>query len=223
MAEAVSGSFSPTPGTSTLTKLKKEVASFILAPSDTDALEVAEMGVKEAIRKVNGRNWKFMRTTDDISTVASTRTYSLQASFLAPEHCELLNSSSNPNGMLHWLAPKEFNRTFRERSSTGSPSHYTVQNARDTGVIELSRPPSSGFVTSYPTLRLRYYAAVAFPTDAAVLDVPVWLEPAVSWWAKMYIASVYDERKVGIASRFFSDCWRDAVAHDLASQVEDYS
>lgn len=223
MAEAVSGSYAQSPGTSTLSQLKSEVCRYVKAPNDTDALAVAHDGIKEAIRRINMRSWQWMLTSDDITLTAGTADYTMQSTFKAPRSAELLDSSDRTVGFLSYEDPKNFDLLHPDRDTSSWSTHYTIRNIKETGQVTLAPTPDASFVSSYPTVRFRYYKFVSLPSaEDDRIGVPVWIEPVVSWWAKMYVAIMYQPELAQFAKNIFYETWQAAVAEDREQEATDF-
>lgn len=220
----VVGGWSPTPATRARSTLTTEVARYVLLPSDTTALSVAADGINDAIRKYNTTLWQSSLTYQDITLVASDATYSLSAPFNAPRAAELLDASGNATSVLSWYNPKSFGLYYPDRQGDGSPDAYTCFNADADGILDLNVPPSSTFITEYPTLRLRYYAKVAYLTaDGHYFDGPSEVESFLCWHARAYVASIFDPPKVPYAEQKAAEFWNLLKRREVVEQLRDWS
>lgn len=194
-----------------------------MAPNNSEALSVAVDGIVDSIRKLNTSIWQFNLTYQDITLAAGTKEYTLAAAFRAPRHCELLNASNVPVSRLHWQDPKTFNIGFEDRSASGDPNYYTVFNIHDTGYLDFDCPPTSGFVGSYPTARIRYYASLQYLTnDSDTIGGPSELEGYIVWHAKGYISSIYDPGKTQYAEIKANEMWGLLKRQNVKNQLTDW-
>jgi len=225
MGIGLPSSHAPTPGTRSLAALSLDVMRYVLSPDDPEAKTIAKDGINDAIREMNMRTWNWALTTQDITLVASDDTYSLANAFKTPRTANLLDSSGNRLAMLEYLDTQTFQKYLTTKStSTGNPYAYTVRNAHEDGILTLSIKPDSGFVTTYPTLRLHYFKRIGTLTnDSDELDAPSEVENFVLWHAKSYIASVFDPKKVGYAERKAAVAWQMLVSDDNETQFADWS
>ena len=216
---------SPTPATMTRSAMVSEVTNYVLLPEDGEAQARAVEGLNDAIRYLNMRNWNWSLTRHDITLVADTAEYGLAASFKGPRAAELLDSSSNAKDRLGWFLPRTFIDAYHDRSTSGTPDGYTVFDEQARGKVTLSCPCSSGFVSSYPTLRLWYFARLAYLTtdgDQAI-EAPSEVCGFILWHAKMLIASIYDKTSLGMAKQMRDEVWRMLVRDDVAGQLGDWA
>jgi hypothetical protein len=221
----VVGSSSPTPAVRAFSDLKNEVARYVKAPNDTDALAAAGSCINNAIRRLNTRAWQWSLTYQDITLAASDASYSLAAAFKAPRHAELLDSSGNAKMRLDWALPKNFLEQFEDRSTNGDPHAYTVLNFQDAGELLLSAPPSSSFVSAYPTLRLWYFPRLqVLAGDSDVMDeCPSEVELFVTWYAKAEMAATYDPGLASYAAGEWRSAWQALVRDDVVFGTTDWS
>lgn len=219
----VSGSWSPTPATRQRSTLVAEVLRYVMLPNDTDAQSVAADAINDAIRKYNLQHWHSSLTYQDISLSADTANYDLSAPFKSPRHAELLNSSGEPERYLNWYDSKTFGLAFPRATASGTPVAYTCYNSESDGKLTLSVPPTSDFVTSYPTLRLRYYAKIAYLSNSSdTFDGPSEVESFLCWHARMYLASIYDQSKVPFAKSQADEFWGMCIRSDAENQETDW-
>lgn len=220
----VTGGSSQTPAPRAFSTLKTDVARYVLLPNDTDALTVAADAINDAIHRLNTEIWQWNMTYQDISLSADTAEYSLSAAFKAPRHAHFLDVSGNYRASLDYWGPKSFDLEFPSITASGDPQGYTVYNHLDTGNITLTPAPSSAFVASYPTLRMRYYARTQKLANAAdVLAVPAEVEPFILWQAKAYMAATYDPSKIGYAQGQAEQLFRALKRDNVKSQTTDWN
>lgn len=217
-------SFQQTPATRSFSRLQKEVAFYVAAPDDPEALELAGLGINDAVRQLNMRNWTWALDYDDLYTVAGTGDYPLSSGFRAPRHMELLDTNGLPSSSLAWYDPKTFMSKFASRTDTGDPCAYTVVNAADLGSFTLNCAPSAAWVDKYPVCRLRYYRRMEFlvlPTDT--ITAPSDVESFVTWHAKMTVAASMSPDRVGLAESQARRAWQMLLRDEMESQVSDWS
>lgn len=224
MPVVVSGSASPTPAAVSYSTLKTKVARYVLESNATTALSVAGDCIRDAVMELNTRRWKWAIVYQDVTLVAGTAAYDLAAPFKAPRKAELINSNSKAVGYLKYMDPFTFLREFPDRTNSGDPYQYTVDNAHEYGQVILSCSPSAAFVASYPTLRLWFYRRVQVQSgDSDVLDIPAEVESFVEWRAKETIASLYDQSKVGYANQRANLMWTKLVRDDVTTELGDWN
>jgi hypothetical protein len=214
-----------TPSPRSAAKLQKEVAFYVGAPDDPESLELALLGINDAIRgHLNTRNWSWALDYDDLSLTAGTADYQLSSAFRAPRAMELLDSDSTPNGRLDWYDPKTFWTVFPDAGSNGTPSAYTVVNASDLGTFSMNYLPDAAFVALHPTARIRFFRrmeALVLPTDA--LAAPSDVESFVVWHAKMAVAASMSPDRVSLARSERDKAWKLLLYSEMESQVSDWS
>lgn len=203
------GGWSPSPGTRSFATLKTVVARYVLMPDDEEGLAVAGDGINDAIRELNLERWYWALVSQDLTLAADDSDYTLNTAFSMPRAAELLDSSSNPVRRMAFMDWKTFTMSYPKRDTSGSPEVYTIRNVHDDGLVQLSAPPSSSFVSSYPTLRVHYYKRIAILSgNADEIDVPSEVELYVTWSAKRYIAAIFDQNKLALADTMASRAWK---------------
>lgn len=214
MAEAVA-SPTLTPSPVALSTAKKRVVSYWGAVNDTDALSVAEDGIKEAIDELNIRVWNVLRTYHDITLDNTNASYAIPANYHDTRDAHFLNSSGEAALNMSMLSPEEFELRFSDRTSAGRPFAFTVFNHVDSLTLELSAVPSSGFTSQYPTLRHRYFKNIQAPTgDDQNLAMPSVFMLFVLWRAREYGAAIYDPRKATFARSKADGFWQRLMMDD---------
>jgi hypothetical protein len=164
-----------------------------------------------------------MLVFQDITLVADTSDYDLASVFGAPRKAELLNTASKAATTIGYMYPKTFSLEYYDRTTSGSPDVYTVENGDEYGQVRLSVPPNGGFVGNYPTLRLWYYQKVV-PCGGSTtsLDVPFEVAEWIAWQAKAYMAAHYDLEKVSIAQSIAEQHWISLIRQNTRNQLTDW-
>ena len=224
MGVVVTGSASPTPGTSTFATLKSRVARYVLSPDSSDVTAIAADAIRDAVNEINTRRWNWNLVYQDVVLVADDADYDLATPFKGPFKAELLDSNNKCLGYLGWMDNHQFLREYSQRDTSGDPYHYTVENPHEYGQVVLSAPPSSSFVASYPTLRLWFYRRVQPQVyDSDLLDIPSEVESYIEWQAKAYLASEYDPSKLSYAQSRADRLWAKLQRDDVTNDLGDWS
>ena len=136
-----------------------------------------------AVRFYNATIWKFTRTSQDITLVASTSEYTLDGSFRAPLRAQYVDASGNTREPLFWINPEERLTFIQEGPNSGpAPKRYTIYNQHELGVVRLVG--NLGATSTYPTLRVSYFHRIALASGATDrLGVPQDVDEAVFRWA----------------------------------------
>ena len=224
MAVVVSGSFSPSPAARACSDLKADVASYVNATNSSRALAKAEDCIRAAVARLNTRKWAWSLVYQDITLVADDADYDLAAPFNYPRKAELLNASGKALAYLSYRDPQTFTRENSDRTTSGTPMAYTIDNPHEYGQIVLDVAPGSGFVTTYPTLRLWYFQKVA-PCGGSTtsLDVPFEVAEWVAWQAKSLMAGHHDPQKVSMARSEAGAMWSDLLRQQVNYETSDWS
>lgn len=220
MPENSSSVFTQSPASTAFSTLYTRALNYVLGTSDTNQVTVAKEGINEGILRLNTVDWWWSRIALDVTLVAGTQEYALGTTFRKPRACETLNTAGEVNGQLGWVDPKEFEAVYYDRSTTGSPSAYTIFNEFVNGMVTLSCPPSSGFIAVYPKLRLRYYRRTAVLSgDSDLLAAPTEVEPFLTWLARATLAAHWAPEKVAFAETRAEKLWsllrRENTTHEL--------
>lgn len=150
-----------TPATRDWSQLRTDILNAVGLPGSTNAQARALAAQKRAVDRLNNRTWRMLATAGtDITLVADTGTYDLDASFIGIRRLSLLDSNGKVKGRLGYRAWEQFEDMWPDRSQSGDPREYTVYNTAANFQVELSCPPSSAFVANFPSLRPRIFAAV---------------------------------------------------------------
>lgn len=210
--------FAPSPAARTLSDLRAEISRYVLMPQDNEALDVASSGIKSACAKINRYVWKWAITYDDITFVAGTKEYNLDATIKEPRRLVLRDASSNDIDRLGYLEFQSFLNEYLGATTNSDPCVYSVSNLHSFGTLVLDCAPSSSWVSKYPTGRLWYYKRIEPPSDPSdVVDVPQEVEDFILWHAKGFIASMCDKSKVDVAMRMATDAFRELRADNMTS------
>src|SRR3990172_4815255 len=215
MPEATTGTFTQAPAAIAFSTLYARVQNYVLAPSDTDVATIAKEGINEAISRLNTRRWNWARHHADITLVAGTQEYALSATFKGPRAAELLDSTGEVVSRLEFLDPKELDYLYPDRHSQGYPSHYTIFNEFANGMLTLSATPSSGFVTQYPKVRVRFFRRIPYlSADADLFYGPTEAETYLVWYARANVAAHWALDKIGFAEKRAEELWTLLVRDD---------
>jgi len=184
----------------TVAMLQKQIAGYVLQPTDDEVLECALAGIRRGIDRLNMVNWSWAITYDDIYFDATLGDYPLQKWFKAPLNFELFDSSNQRAGRFEYKPWKTFLLEHAMATSMSSPPVYSAPNVFSQGTISLEAAPSADFVLKYPNGRIWYYKYIQYPTGpGSVIDAP---SPATSYlyeWACAHTANNYAQSKVGAA------------------------
>lgn len=208
MGIAVDSTPSVSPAAMDKASIRRDILRFVMGGDDPELLGYANDAIRDALNSLNMRNWWWALKTQSITLDNTNTEYDLNSNFKAPIKGELLDSSSDRNGMLNWLDPRRFLDALNDLTSTANgPRYYTVFSPHANGKVTLDRVPSSNFTDNHSTLRLRYYSRLALVSDGDVLDAPSEVESFVTWFGKQSIAlSTGDLRKAREAEKM----WRRA-------------
>lgn len=209
--EGGTGTFSPTPAGVSFVTLYTQVSNYVGGPSDAEVVAISKEGVWDGIRRMNAHRWHWSRIKQDVTFTASQQEYSLGASYKEIRALELLDANAKVNGGLRFVDPKSWDEFLPQRiNSPGTPIAATIFNEYDNGLITLDKSPSTGFLTTFPTLRLRFWRQIPLPTgDNSLAEIPSFVEPFVKWHGRMVVAAHWDPTKVSFAERQADKHWMD--------------
>lgn len=215
MAEVVGG-WSPSPGHRTFSQAKDEIERYVGMPDDSRVEQIAEDGIREAIRKVNMADWNWTLATHDVTLLSTSGVYTGPSDFRKEHNTVFLDTNDKPVAKISFLEPKSFQTTqARDLALSLGTYRYTIFNTRTDGQITLDFTPDATFVASRPTMRLLYYKYIPYPTsDSEVLCVPSEAESYVLWFAKAYAASIVAPDKYSLARQESEDSWKKMVKED---------
>lgn len=183
---------STAPQSAQLSTLQRQVIMYILAPDDPDALEAAKEGLNDAIDTLNERKWYWGVTYQDITLVADDDDYPLEPTY-KQAYAAILRDSTGRRTRLVYADPKNFWEKYPTVTNSGTPCGYTVINANDILELQLSRPPTSSFVSRYTTLRFFHYQRIEkFANEGDTIAVPPEVMGYLKWYAKKVVAATFD-------------------------------
>ena len=181
-----------TPPTESVAMLKKQIAGYVLMPTDPEVLETAEAGIRRAIDRLNTRTWGWSLTYDDIDFLADTPDYGLSSQFKSPRHLELWNSDGRCVGSLGFKEWKTFLMEHQNRVGSSQPCIYSCSNVHDVGLMSLDVYPTAEWVATYPAARIWYFRRTAYPgSDGAPVNVPSEVAAFIQSEAEGYTADRY--------------------------------
>lgn len=184
------------------------------------ALSVARDGLDDAVRKLNQFNWKWSRPLQDIPLAEDVSEYALAAALKAPWRSELLDADGKAWRGFQWIAPDAFEDIYDDRRLSGNPCHFTILQRGEDGMATLNRAPTSSFVSSYPTWRLRYYARIPLLTEpGSRLPSPDCELYAIAW-AQKYVADIFDPFRAKGAKDRADEALREMLAMQERDELE---
>jgi hypothetical protein len=218
MPEGTSATFTFNPANTAFSVLYGRALNYVHMPTGaTEAVAVAKEGINDAIAQINTRDWNSLREMLDITLVAGTREYALDARFRNPISFELINSTGNPGGGLAFYPWKTFNIRYPDRRATsGSPEAVSIYSLVTNGYLTLNVEPTAAFVATYAKIRTRFYARLpVLSADADTLGTinsvaigaPPEFEIFLVWYARALLAAIYRPEGVPYAERRWKDLW----------------
>jgi len=120
---------------------------------------------------------------------------------------------------------KSFEESYQSEGTTGSPCAYFVPNFTDTGLFHLDVAPTSAWVASYPTVRLRYYARVPYLANASdTLPIPSAVEQYLIWEARLAccLSTDPDGNRMAMARSKAEKIWQELVKLDRENDFNDW-
>jgi hypothetical protein len=161
-----------------------EGASYVLAPSDPEALAIAGSGLNSAVNKLNGFNWSCMIASSGITFVAGQTDYTIPSGVRSPRALRI------PSDSRIGFVPREvFNAELPEYQATGDPKKYTYINTFGAQKIRLSNAPSQAWVTAHPTATFEYYARIPnLSGNSETLSVPPEFEEVCMNYVRQFCA-----------------------------------
>lgn len=195
----------------TFRQLQKDVARYVQGDdSDTELLGIAGSGINAGIDQLNMYDWCSETTTSGFGFVADQRDYNAPTDAIAFTELSLLGSDGNIRGRLRYRLPEVFERLHNPAYGdipNGFPTEYTIYGERSTQpTMRLSATPTSSFVATNPSGEYRYSQEIAQLSGVSeTMSVSREMEQAVTWFAKSYVAAVYDPDKVQYAEARYQD------------------
>ena len=165
-----------------------EGATYVLAPSDPEALAIAGSGLNAAVNKLNGFNWSCMIQSSGITFVAGQTDYTIPSGVRAPRALRIEGDSR-----IGFLDRETFNTELPEYQATGDPKRYTYINTFGAQKIRLSNAPSAAWVTSHATATFEYYARIPnLSGNTETLSVPPEFEEVIMDFVRLFSAQRND-------------------------------
>jgi hypothetical protein len=122
------------------------------------------------------------------------------------------------------MDPKTFDE-YAQYGGSGTPRLYTVYNFGDNPVLSFDVPVAAGTITSYASLRLRYFARVPPLSNASdTLPIPSEAEGFIVWKARkvLCLSTDPDGNRMAAASREADIAWQMLVNKDNSNNFNDW-
>src|SRR5574339_231440 len=162
MPVVVTGGGTYSPGAMQANELIRAVLDYVQGTDDSHLRDVAKRELNLAIDEINTHNWRRLIVRQDITTVAGTAEYDLDATFKEPVRAALYDGSDIRIRLsyMDWatfLAELDFR--------TGSSPIETYSIDHENRLLVLSSTPDASYVAQYDTLKLWYYKRLVYLTD----------------------------------------------------------
>ncbi len=206
--------WSPTPAIDNLATLSKQIAGYAGMPDDTEALETAAAGLRRAVDRLNTRKWNWSLNYEDVIFIADQGEYDLPSQMKAPRKLVLIDTDGLEVGILNYLPWPEFVDRLVGCATT-DPTHYSMSNTHEFGLVTLNGTPTADWIAKYPSCRIWYYRRLGYAVDPEdVLECPSEVALFVQAWAEGFTADRYAQQKAGPAYQRAMDAWREIVKDD---------
>lgn len=210
----------PTPRPEAVSALQKSIAGYVLMPADDEVLDAAMMGIRRAIDRLNLTTWNWAITSQAITFVAGTQTYSLERPFKRPRNFHLLDTNGLRTGRLSYLPWDEL---LKETDETRDClEYYSIPNDREDGLLTLVSSPTASFVSQYPSGVLTYYRRVPYPSVDTTMDVPSEATGYIQASAEYFVANRYDPNKVRDAKERSEVLFHEMMVDDRHGRKTDW-
>ena len=172
--------------------------------------------LNQAIKELNGRSplWSFLRTTQSITLVDGTATYTLNSNFNKESKAVLIDTDTNEFGPLLYYDWEAFQSFARKQHRTGRPEIYTFKSAFADEAVEFYPVPDAGAATDF-TVDLTYYKRLGACADNATqIAAPAETEPWLVTRAQAIMAQIKDPTRFVPFQADASRLWKALVAYD---------
>ncbi len=184
----------------TIQMLQKQIAGYVLMPTEPEVLESALAGMRRAVDHLNTHNWNSAVTYDDISFLAGQTDYDLNSQFKAPLNFEIWDSSERSVGRLEYKPWKTFLLEHSALTLESGPNVYSCSNPSEFGSLSLNAEPSADWVVKQPTGRIWYFRNFSLPVSSErPLDVAGSMTAYVQAFAEGYVAERHATGKANSA------------------------
>lgn len=155
------------PTSMTLGEAKARVARVVSGSSSPDMLQVAEEAIQDALRRwARYHNWSYLNVQHpDITVVAGTADYTLDANFQSPLSVRLTGAARR---LLYHIDQRFYDRSRWDQTASELPRFYSLFLLGQERKIRIIPTPIAGDVLS-----IRYHRTFVIPTgDDGLLDAP---------------------------------------------------
>lgn len=197
-----------TPGARLVSDMQTDICRYVQMPEDTEVLEIAFEGLRDAAARINRYNWRFLLNFQEITFAAGTNEYELEEPFREPRHLALLDASGTEVERLPFM-PWKTMVLDRPLDHNSVPFAYSCRNTFQDGVLTLSSKPGAAWVSRYPTGRLDYFANLLIPQTNEIYGAPQRFESFLIWHAKMATAASVAPSKVVFAAQMAESAFRE--------------
>ncbi len=225
MSVAVGTTTAQTPLQANFGGLKGVVAAYVQGASIPSILAGAGAAINAGIDKINTRPWNWLNREATLTLVADTRTITIPANFKKPRKLTRRDSNSKTVGFYRFQIPQEFAMTDWDDRSSGQPTHYTVRNPSDDRLMTFNLPPTSAFVTSWPTARMTYYARLLHFSDSGDtlgdLGAPPELRNFLVWYGRWELSAIRSSAtQTREAKTMWQQEWLSLIRDDTNEQTD---
>src|SRR5512144_1971196 len=213
MATAVGSSASFTPSASTAAEMVRSVLDYVQGADDNELRDVALRELNFAIDEANARTWRKAITTQTITLVAGTDTYTLNDNFKDPIRAILLLNGDRKD-RLFFEEMITFLARFPDRLGTAAPGLYTIDYSNRLFMLE--GQPNASFLLNYDSVELHYYLRFAhLAQDSDVHGGPPEFNAFFVWQARAGVAAIRgDQRLAGYAEGKAKAIYRELRVSD---------
>ena len=222
MSVGVGATVTQIPAADNRAGMTRAVLNYVQANSDPDLENTVHEALNGGVDLLNSRMWWWNIKTQDITLAATDLDYTLNSNFKKPIAAILLDTNSKQCSRLRWKEPKVFYDENTYNVSDGSPSVYSVVNAKDDGLLVLNVAPTSDFVASWPKIRLKYHARIAYLTGQATLDAPPEFRSLVVWYARWEFALIRGRSTEARAAEVAYTRWLQRLITDDNDTMTDW-
>lgn len=172
--------------------LKDQVALILGKQLDSKSLYRCGQFINRVIKELNTRPWKALLTNGtNLTTVAGTSNYTLDALFYKESKVQRLDSSSKPAATLLYMDWEQFQSIFDTQADRTTPLIYTLRNTNQDGLISLYPIPDKVY-----TLTVQYYARIPqLANNDDTLLIPIEFENYIILKAQFYLMDLFHHER----------------------------
>lgn len=208
--------FPDTTGNRTLLQMTDDIRDHLGKANNATVKTQVQNVIKNALRELNRHTWNFNRTTQNVTLLTDTATYTLSdVTIRKTLLAQYLDADNRPERTVEYVEFSRFAERIQNLVLDGAPRLYTFRNLYSDGIVEMFPRPTA--TENNKVVRLHFFKRIAIPgADGTAWGVPEWFEGVIYWTAlaEATLMLVDDQARATLAMAKAKDEFRQAKWQD---------